>query len=131
MAVSNIKAVFPCNAQKVWDIVTSLENYQWRSDLSKIEVINETQFVEYTKDGYATTFTITSSEPYKRWAFDMENSNMKGHWTGLFTEKNGQTEIVFTEDVAPKKWIMKPFIKGFLKKQQELYVADLKKALQN
>lgn len=131
MAVSNIKAVFPCNAQKVWDIVTSLENYQWRSDLSKIEVINETQFVEYTKDGYATTFTITSSEPYKRWAFDMENSNMKGHWTGLFTEKNGQTEIDFTEDVAPKKWIMKPFIKGFLKKQQELYAADLKKALQN
>lgn len=131
MAVSNIKAVFPCNAQKVWDIVTSLENYQWRSDLSKIEVINETQFVEYTKDGYATTFTITSSEPYKSWAFDMENSNMKGHWTGLFTEKNGQTEIDFTEDVAPKKWIMKPFIKGFLKKQQELYVADLKKALQN
>lgn len=131
MAVSNIKAVFPCNAQKVWDIVTSLENYQWRSDLIKIEVINETQFVEYTKDGYATTFTITSSEPYKRWAFDMENSNMKGHWTGLFTEKNGQTEIVFTEDVTPKKWIMKPFIKGFLKKQQELYVADLKKELQN
>ena len=131
MAVSNIKAVFPCNIQKVWDIVTSLENYQWRSDLSKIEVINETQFVEYTKDGYATTFTITSSEPYKRWAFDMENSNMKGHWTGLFTEKNGQTEIVFTEDVTPKKWIMKPFIKGFLKKQQELYVADLKKELQN
>ena len=131
MAVSNIKAVFPCNIQKVWDIVTSLENYQWRSDLSKIEVINETQFVEYTKDGYATTFTITSSKPYKRWAFDMENSNMKGHWTGLFTEKNGQTEIVFTEDVTPKKWIMKPFIKGFLKKQQELYVADLKKELQN
>lgn len=130
MAVSNIKAVFPCNAQKVWDIVTSLENYQWRSDLSKIEVINETQFVEYTKDGYATTFTITSSEPCKCWAFDMENSNMKGHWTGLFTEKNGQTEIDFTEDVAPKKWIMKPFIKGFLKKQQELYVSDLKQALE-
>ncbi|MBO5166039.1 MAG: hypothetical protein J6B90_05480 [Lachnospiraceae bacterium] len=36
----------------VWDIVTSLENNQWRSDSSKIEVINETQFVEYTKDGY-------------------------------------------------------------------------------
>ena len=51
--------------------------------------------------------------------------------SGLFTEKNGQTEIDLTEDVVPKKWIMKPFIRGFLKKQQELYVADLKKALQN
>lgn len=129
MAVSNIKAVFPCNAQKVWNIVTSLENYQWRSDLSKIEVVNETQFIEYTKNGYATTFTITANEPCKRWEFDIENSNMKGHWTGLFTEKNGQTEIDFTENVASKKWILKFFVKGFLKKQQELYVADLKKAL--
>ncbi len=129
MAVSNIKAVFSYNIQKVWNIVTSLENYQWRSDLSKIEVVNETQFIEYTKDGYATTFTITADEPCKRWEFDMENSNIKGHWTGLFTEKDNQTEIDFTEDVTPKKWIMKPFIKGFLKKQQELYVSDLKKAL--
>ena len=129
MAVSNIKATFKCDIQTVWNIVTSLENYQWRSDLSMIEVVSETQFIEYTKDGYATNFTITENEPCKRWAFDMENSNMKGHWTGLFTEKNGQTEIDFTEDVVPKKWIMKPFIKGFLKKQQELYVADLKKAL--
>ena len=47
MAVSNVKAVFCHNVQRVWDIVTSLENYQWRSDLSKIEVISGKQFVEY------------------------------------------------------------------------------------
>ena len=60
----------------------------------------------------------------------MENSNMKGHWTGLFRESNGITEIDFTEDIQPKKFIMKPFVKGFLKKQQELYVSDLKKKLE-
>lgn len=54
----------------------------------------------------------------------MENSNMKGHWVGVFVEKNGQTEIDFTEDVTVKKLIMKPFVKTFLKKQQELYVSD-------
>ena len=129
MAISNIKAVFQGDVQKVWDIVTSLESYQWRSDLSRIEIINEKQFVEYTKDGYATTFTITVTEPCRRWEFDMENSNMKGHWTGVFTEKDGQTEIDFTEDVTAKKLIMKPFVKGFLKKQQEQYVSDLRKAL--
>ena len=129
MAVSNIKAVFQRDIQEVWDIVTSLESYQWRSDLSKIEIINDKQFVEYTKDGYATTFTITVTEPCRRWEFDMENSNMKGHWTGVFTEKDGQTEIDFTEDVTAKKLIMKPFVKGFLKKQQEKYVSDLRKAL--
>ena len=115
--------------KKVWDTVTSLDQYEWRSDLSKIEIINEKQFVEYTKDGFATTFTITVSEPCKRWEFDMENSNMKGHWVGIFSEIDGQTEIDFTEDVTAKKFVLKPFVKGFLKKQQELYVSDLKKAL--
>lgn len=129
MAVSNVKAVFRHNVQEVWDIVTSLENYQWRSDLSKIEVISEKQFIEYTKDGYATTFTITVSEPCKRWEFDMENSNMKGHWTGIFTAKGGETEIDFTEDVTAKHLLMKPFVKGFLKKQQALYISDLTEAL--
>lgn len=129
MAISKIQAVFHSDIENVWNIVTSLEQYQWRSDLSKIEIINEKQFIEYTKDGYATTFTITVQEPYKRWEFDMENSNMKGHWTGIFSEADGQTVIDFTEDVTAKKLIMKPFVKAFLKKQQEQYISDLRKAL--
>ena len=129
MAVSNIKAVFPCNAQKVWDIVTSLENYQWRSDLSKIEVINETQFVEYTKDGFATNFTVTVKEEGKCWAFDLENSNMTGHWKGNFSCQHGKTTVEFTEEIIPKKLIMKPIVGMYLKKQQVAYISDLKKAL--
>ncbi len=129
MAVSNVKAVFQSSIADVWDVVTSLKNYQWRSDLSRIEILNDKQFVEYTKEGYPTTFTITRTEPYRIWEFDMENSNMKGHWTGIFTEKDGNTEIDFTEEVTAKKIIMKPFVKSYLKKQQELYVADLRKAL--
>ena len=129
MAVSNITVTFQCDVQRVWDIVTSLENYEWRSDLREIEVLNEKQFVEYTKEGYATTFTITATDPYKRWEFDMENSNMKGHWIGVFTKKGAMTEIDFTESVTAKKFFMKPFVKGYLKKQQGKYVADLRAAL--
>lgn len=129
MAVSNMKAVFQTDVQTVWNVVTSLEYYQWRSDLSKIEIIGEKQFVEYTKDGFATTFTVTDFDPCKRWEFDMENDNMKGHWTGVFTEKDGQTEIEFTEEVSAKRFFMKPFVKAFLRKQQELYVSDLRRVL--
>lgn len=128
MAVANIKVVLDKDIHSVWDIVTSLDDYAWRSDLSRIKVLNENQFIEYTKDGYPTVFTITNTEPYKRWEFDMENDNMKGHWTGIFTSKGKQTEIDFTEDVTAKKKIMKPFVKAFLKKQQSRYVSDLKKA---
>ena len=129
MAVSNIKATFQSDIQKTWETVTSLTEYAWRSDLSKIEIVNEKQFIEYTKGGYATTFTVTEKEPYKRWAFDMENDNMKGHWVGVFTQQEDQTEIDFTEYVTAKKIFMKPFVKSYLKRQQAQYISDLKKAL--
>ena len=129
MAITNMKATFQCDIQKVWNVITSLDNYSWRSDLSKIEVLSETQFIEYTKDGYATTFTIIATEPFKRWEFDIENDNIKGHWIGLFSSKGKETTIDFTESVIAKKLLMKPFVKSYLKKQQLLYVADLKNVL--
>ena len=131
MAVSNIKALIPGELRKVWKLVLDIENYgTWRSDLSKTEVISDTQFIEYTKDGYPTTFTVTLVDPYKRWEFDMENSNMKGHWIGVFTAKGDETEIDFTEQVIAKKFYMKPFVKSYLKKQQTQFIMDLKRILE-
>lgn len=60
---------------------------------------------------------------------DMENSNMTGHWTGLFSTENGNTEIEFTEEVTAKKLMMKPFVKAYLKRQQRQYVMELRNAL--
>lgn len=113
------------------DIVTSLENYSWRSNISKIEVLSENEFVEYTKDGYQTTFTIIAMEPYKIWKFRMENDNISGHWTGLFSQKDNITTIDFTEDVNAKKVLMKPFVRFYLKRQQRIYVCDLEKVLRD
>ena len=55
----------------------------------------------------------------------MDNSNMKGHWICIFTDKGNETQIDFTENVIPKKWFMKPFVKTYLKKQQKQFVLDL------
>ena len=130
MAISSIKTLIPGEIHKVWELVLDIDNYGvWRSDLSRVEVISDRQFVEYTKDDYPTIFTITLVEPYRRWEFDMENSNMTGHWTGIFTDKGGKTEICFTECVEVKKWLMKPFVKSYLKKQQAQFVADIRKVL--
>ena len=130
MTTSNIKALISGELQKVWELVLDIENYSaWRSDLSKTEVISDKQFIEYTKDGYPTTFIVTLVEPYRRWEFDMENSNMTGHWTCVFTDKGDETEIDFTERVEAKKWLLKPFVKLYLKKQQAQFVADIRKAL--
>lgn len=130
MVTSSIKEIMSRDIHMVWKTVLAVDKYNtWRSDLSKTEIINETKLIEYTKDGYATNFTVTFVEPYKRWEFDMENSNMKGHWIGIFTSKGTGTQIDFTESVIPKKWFMKPFVKSYLKKQQRQFVLDLKKIL--
>ena len=131
MTISNIKDSIDSNIHKVWETVLAVDKYtQWRSDLSKTEVINEEQFIDYTKNGYPTTFTITVVEPHKRWEFDMENSNMKGYWIGIFTSIDDKTEIDFTEQVTAKKFYMKPFVKSYLKKQQTQFVMDLKRILE-
>ena len=129
MAVAKVKVIFPGDVKKVWETVTSLKNVAWRSDLSRIEIVDDKTFIEYTKEGYATTFTVTATDPYRRWEFDMENDNMKGHWTGVFTQKGEETEVDFTEAVTAKKLVMKPFVGAYLRRQQAQYIADLSKAL--
>lgn len=131
MAISNINEIISSDIHKVWETVLAVDKYStWRSDLSKTEVVNQKQFIEYTKDGYSTKFTVTAVNPYKQWEFDMENSNIKGHWIGIFISDGNKTQIDFTEYVTAKKRIMKPFIKSYLKKQQTQFVRDLKNVLE-
>ncbi|CAI3319895.1 hypothetical protein CIRMBP1309_00150 [Enterococcus cecorum] len=33
MVISNIKVLLPYNVKEVWDLVTDIENYKWRSDI--------------------------------------------------------------------------------------------------
>lgn len=126
-----VTAEIPCDIETVWDIVTDNCNYAWRSDISKIEVIDEKRFDEYTKDGFVTHFSITEKEPYRIYRFDMENRNMSGRWTGIFERCENGTQITFTEEVRVKNPIMNLFVSGYLKKQQNTYIGDLKKALDN
>ena len=105
-------------------------NYVWRSDLSKIEIIDDTHFVEYTKNNFPTYFTITSKEKLKEYKFDLENTNLKGKWIGIFKElPNGNIELDFTEEIEVNNFIMKIFAKSYLKSQQKRYMRDLERAL--
>lgn len=79
MTTSTIKAVIPCDIDKVWKTVSAAEQYHtWRSDVSRTEVTDEKQFIAYTKDGYSTTFTVTAAEPHKRLELDLEKQPYQG-----------------------------------------------------
>ncbi len=130
MIKSNIKKQFSCDKNKLWNIITDNSNYKWRTDLSKIEIIDETHFVEYTINNFPTYFTITAKEKLKEYKFDLENANLKGKWSGIFNElPNGNIELDFTEEIEVNSLIMKLLAKPYLKSQQKRYMKDLEKEL--
>lgn len=130
MPTSKITVQFPCPVERVWQTVTDLAHTTWRSDLKWVESLDEAHFVEYTKSGYATNFTVTAYEPLRFWAFTMKNGNMSGAWEGIFEAAEGGTQLHCTETVTAKHWWMRPFVLGYLKRQQRLYLDDLRRELQ-
>jgi len=135
MTISNRKATIRCDIHKVWETVSGAADYHlWQRDVGKTEVIDEKQFIEYTKDGYPTTCIVTVEEMYRCWELDVENSHIKGHWTFVFASKGSETEIDFTACATAKGLFMRPtgksvFEKEYLKKEQEQFLEDLKKWL--
>ena len=126
MAISNIKVTLLCPVEIVWDTVTNLNNFSWRSDLKAVKIIDEHNFIEIAKNGIETYFRITECIKYRSWIFEIDNKNIKGFWLGKFYSKGDKTILDFTENVVSKKVIFKPFISFYLKRQQKIYFRDLK-----
>ncbi len=130
MIKSNIKKEFLCGIEKLWDIITDNTKYSWRSDLSKIEIVDDKHFIEYAKNNYPTYFTITSKISFKEYKFDIENTNIKGKWTGIFIKSdNGKVLLDFTEEIETNNIIMKLLAKPYLKSRQKRYMKDLEKRI--
>lgn len=130
--IESIKIVeLQVNDKKVFDIITDNKNYKWRSDISKVEIIDEQHFIEYDKNGFKTEFCITNIVPNERYEFDLKNENIVGHFIAEINKVNSNDiELRLTEQIEVKNIIMKLFAKSYLKKQQENYVRDLKKVLE-
>ena len=77
MAIANIKVTLLCPIEKVWNKVTNLNDFVWRSDLTNIRIINDNTFVEVSKYGIETYFKVTECIKYQSWAFEIENENGK------------------------------------------------------
>ena len=53
MRSSTITATFDTNIETIWNISTNNKDYFWRSDLERIEMIDELTFIEYSRGGFA------------------------------------------------------------------------------
>lgn len=129
MAVSNVQVMLPFPVETMWDLITSREDYSWRSNLNRIDILNEKQFVEYTKGGDVTTVTVREEMRYRKWELDMENEDINGRWTCMLYSWGDSTEISITEEVNPKKLYLMPFVPLYLEERRVTYIKDLTSVL--
>lgn len=130
MASLGVKADFKEDIQKVWEIATSVDKFEtWRSDIKKVEILTESMFTEYTKDGYITNYRVIKKEPYGLFELEADNENLYGRMTIKIFERDGGVEFFMQQVLSAKKLIMVPFAKNYLKAFQMNYIEDLKKIL--
>jgi hypothetical protein len=135
--VSQKEITLKYNIKNIWNVVVDNNDYEWRTDIKKLEMLdNGNSWIEYYDDGgkYFSKFTITGKDEYKKYSFDMDNKNYYGNWTGEFIEINqDETKCIFTETIYVKNKIMNLLAKLFwnLEKIQEQYFNDLKTKLEN
>ena len=49
MAIANIKVTLLCPIEEVWNKITNLHDFSWRSDLQNVRSIDENNFAEIRK----------------------------------------------------------------------------------
>ena len=66
MRTSTIIATLSAPPETVWDVVTNLQDTEWRSDLSRVEVsLDGRHFTEFSANGHSTSFSILEKTPYE------------------------------------------------------------------
>ncbi|SDZ03320.1 SRPBCC family protein [Tindallia californiensis] len=102
--ISTATEVINYRIEDVWDAITDNENWQWRSDLQDLKILNDETFVEYGKGGMEIHFTITKKEKHEVYGFTMNSKHFSGEWIGIFEElPENKTRITFTgKSVCPR-----------------------------
>lgn len=132
--VATRQSIFNVSAKQLFDIVVDNENWQYRSDLKELNIIERKDSVEIWEevslDGNVIRFKTKEKRPYSYYSFDMESSVMKGYWLGEFKEINKtQTLFTATEFIEMKNPFLKVLSYLFfdIGKFMETYQKDLQK----
>ncbi len=129
MAEATMKIMLPYPVETVWQVVTDVRNYGWRSDVMHAKVINENQFVEVDREGVRTVYTVVDYATKRRWELDLDNDSIHGRWIATFEADGLHTVFTIEEELMAKKMIVKPFLKSNVSKRVSTYMEDLKRVL--
>ena len=120
-----------CPSPKVYEVLMNLELLpQWLTGLKKVEPLSgvpgEEGFIAnyiFEERGKEIVFReeVISITPGAKFTYVLESDAIWMEATTRLENKNSETEIVTSNKVKAKKWMMNlllPFLKGMMKKRQ-------------
>lgn len=123
---------FKASVETVYHAIIDNDNASWRTDLNRIEIVSNNQFVEYNKKDFPTVMTITIKKLNTEYEFTLDNKNIKGNWIGKCQAlPEGGCKLYIKESIMIKPILLRPltFLMN-IKKMQDQYISDLKTYLQ-
>ncbi|MGB0894579.1 MAG: SRPBCC family protein [Parashewanella sp.] len=119
--------------EDVWQIITDWENQaNWRSEVSRIELVSSSKFIEYPKHGPAITFDVIKAQKPHSIVLKMSGS-IKGDYVATLSFSEGITTVTATETVLNHSIIGRVISKVFfdLDKFAKSYLLQLKTKAEN
>lgn len=116
----------------VWEVMTDLTQYAWRSDIKRIETVDALTFREIYPNGNETMFTITEKKQNSLYAFHMENKRFSRGLVRAAAESCGWRLFASSGGKDRNHHPVMRLVAGIawdLKKLQKLYIDDLTKEL--
>lgn len=105
------QTVFNAPIEKVYNIVINNNDWQYRTSLDDLKVIESNNGIEVwdeISNGYTVRFKTKEKKPYSFYSFEMKSKQFIGNWSAEFEAiGQGKTRFIATESIEYKN----PFIR--------------------
>ena len=122
-----MKVYFKSDVEKVFNVITNMKDCYWRSDLSKVECIDDGKYIEYNRKNHPTKIIVTEYLKNIQFEYDIQNEYYKGHWCGQFAPLKDGGCVMYLLFYFESVSFLGKFIN--VDKFEKRYIEDLKKEL--
>ncbi len=123
-----VKETINAPIDKVWGIMTDWEHQtEWRKELSKVEMKEDSKFIEYPRKGPPIEFEIIDLDKPQKIELSMAGA-VEGNYTAKLSFHNGITSIIAKEKVINNSIFSRIISNTFfnLEKFAKKYLTQLK-----
>ena len=122
-----MKVYFKSDIEKVFNVIANMKDCSWRSDLSKVECIDDGKYIEYNRKNHPTKILVTEYLKNIQFEYDIQNEYYKGHWCGQFAPLKDGGCVMYLLFYFESVSFLGKFIN--VDKFEKRYIEDLKKEL--